>query len=438
MMDAPRLLCYNKPMPDTILCPKCKYEIEVTEVLSAQLREQLRKEYEAERRRKEQEFAAKAEELRQREQALKASREAMDAEVQARLDQERVRIGQEALARAREAVALEIRERDAALSEARAKLQEAQQAELDLRKRARELEDQKREMDLAVARKIDEEREKIRQQARQEATEERALKEAEKDKLIEDLRKQIGELQRKSEQGSQQAQGEVLELELEELLRRQFPYDQIVPVPKGVHGGDVLQHVHDAGGALCGTILWESKRTKAWSDGWLPKLRDDQRAAKAQIAVLASVELPKGLSTFGCIDGVWVTGRACAMGLAAALRAGLIEVAAAKRSLEGRQGKMELLYNYLSGPEFRHRVEGIVEAFVTLREDLEAEKRATQKLWAKREKQLERAAANTAGLYGDLSGIIGASLPQIEQLQLPGLPEETIPAPDPRGGNTAE
>ncbi len=425
-------------MADTIICPKCKYEIEVTEALSLQLREQLRKEYEAERRRQEQEFAAKSEELRRREQELKASREAMDAEVQARLVRERARLAEEALAKAREAVALEITERDAALSEAKARLQQAQQAELDLRKRARELEDQKRELDLAVARKIDEEVEKIRRQARKEAAEERALKEAEKDKLIEDLRKQIGELQRKSEQGSQQAQGEVMELELESLLRRQFPYDEIVPVPKGVHGGDVLQHVHDAAGTPCGTILWESKRTKTWNDGWLPKLRDDQRAAKAQLAVLASVELPKGLNTFGCMDGVWVTSRACAMGLAAALRVGLIEVAAAKRALEGRQGKMEILYNYLSGPEFRHRVEGIVEAFVTLREDLEAEKRATQKLWAKREKQLERAAANTAGLYGDLSGIIGASLPQIEQLQLPIPAEETVPTPALRGADTAE
>jgi len=414
-------------MPDTIICPKCKYEIEVTEALSSRMREQLRKEYEAELRLREQEFAAKADQLRQREQALKDAQQAIDAEVQARVARERARVEQDALAKAKEAVLMELKDKEAQLSETKAKLDEAQKLELDLRKRARELEEQQRELDLTLARKLDEQRQKIREQAKKEANEERALKEAEKDKLIEDLRRQIGELQRKSEQGSQQAQGEVMELELEDLLRRQFPYDEIVPVPKGVHGGDVIQHVHDAGGILCGTILWESKRTKAWSDGWLPKLRDDQRAAKAQFAVLASVELPRGLSTFACIDGVWVTSRACAMGLAAALRAGLIEVAAAKRSLEGRQGKMELLYNYLSGPDFRHRVEGIVEAFVTLREDLEAEKRATQRLWAKREKQLERAVANTAGFYGDLSGIIGASLPQIEQLQLPALVDETSP-----------
>ena len=412
-------------MSDTIICPKCNYEIEVTEVLSSQLRDQISKEYDAEARKKEQEFQAKAEELRKREERIEQSKKAIELEVQSRLTTERARVDKEAEVKARETVALELKEKNSELSAAKAKLQEAQHAELDLRKRARELEDQKREMDLVVARKLDEERQAIRDQAKKEANDERALKEAEKEKLIEDLRKQISELQRKSEQGSQQTQGEVLELELEDLLRRAFPYDTIEPVAKGIHGGDVIHRVHDGGGADCGLILWESKRTKAWSDGWLPKLRDDQRAAKAQVAVLISMELPKGMSTFGYVNGVWITNRACALGLVAALRAGLIEVACTKRSLDGRNGKMEVLYNYLSGPEFRHRVQGVVEAFVTLREELETEKRAMQRIWAKREKQLDRAVTNTAGFYGDLSGIIGASLPQIQDLELPALTADT-------------
>ena len=273
-------------------------------------------------------------------------------------------------------------------------------------------------------RQLDEERAKIRDDAKQEAIAERELKEAEKEKIIGDLRRQIAELQRKSEQGSQQLQGEVLELSLEDQLRQRFPFDEITPVPKGIHGGDVLQTVRDASGTECGRILWESKRTKNWSDGWLSKLRDDQRAAKAQLAILVSVELPSDLRTFRHIDGVWVTSTACAIGVASALRAGLLEVAAAKRSTEGRNDKMELLYSYLSGQEFRHRIEGIVEAFVTLREELEAEKRSTQRMWARREKQLERAVAQTTGMYGDLSGIIGASLPQIERLEPRSLPHE--------------
>ena len=231
-------------------------------------------------------------------------------------------------------------------------------------------------------------------------------------------------MKRKSEQGSQQAQGEVFELEIEDLLRQHFPFDIIEAIPRGTHGGDVLQQVHDNLGRECGTILWESKRTKVWSDGWLPKLRDDQRAARAHLAVLATVEMPKGLSTFGNIDGVWVTSRACLLGLAAALRAGLVEVARTRKSMEGQQTKIEFLYSYFSGPEFTQRIEGIVEAFIAMKGDLEAERRSMQRLWAKREKQLDRAVANTAGLYGDVGGILGAKLPQIAQLELAPLTDE--------------
>ncbi|HEY1599251.1 MAG TPA: DUF2130 domain-containing protein [Pirellulales bacterium] len=345
------------------------------------------------------------------------------------LQKERQRIADEALHRAKAQVATELDDVRKQLTDSDAKLKEAQQAELELRKQRRELQEERETLELTLARRLDEERGKIRDKAKREALEERQLKEAEKEKLIGDLRSQIEELKRKSEEGSQQSQGEILELELEALLRHHFPYDTIVPVPKGVHGGDVLQIIHDKSGVECGIILWESKRTKNWSDSWLPKLRDDQRAAKAQLAVLVSIELPENVMTFNHIDGIWVTSRACAVGLAGALRAGLIEVAAAKRAMDGRNDKMELLYSYLSSSEFRHRVEGIVEAFATLRADLEAEKRSVQRMWAKREKQIERAVTCTTGMYGDLSGIIGRSLPKIEMLELPLL-EEVDTAPD--------
>jgi hypothetical protein len=276
-------------------------------------------------------------------------------------------------------------------------------------------------LELTVNRQLDEERQQIREQAKQEAIDENRLREADQDKLITDLRRQIADLKRTSEQGSQQSQGEVMELELEDILRQHFPFDTIDPVPVGVLGGDLLQHVHDGNGASCGAILWESKRTKAWHDGWLPKLRDNQRAARARFAVLTTVEMPKGLLNFGNIDGVWITSRGCVVGVAAVLRAGLIEVARTQRSLEGRQTKVELLYGYLSGPEFRQRVEAIVEAFVTLKADLESEKRSLKRLWAKREKQLDRALHHTASLHGELGGIIGAALPQIPSLELPAI-----------------
>src|SRR5438132_10227517 len=206
-----------------------------------------------------------------------------------------------------------------------------------------------------------------------------------------------------------------MEVELEDLLRQHFPMDVIEPVRVGAHGGDVIQHVHDGAGLECGIILWEAKRTKTWNDAWLPKLRDDQRLAKAHLAVLASVEMPKGLATFGPMEGVWVTSRGCLLGLAAALRAGMLDVARTRRSLDGQHTKIEALANYFAGPEFQQRIEGIVEAFRTMKEDLESEKRSMQRIWAKRAKQLDRAATHTAGFYGDVSGILGDKLAQLPQ-----------------------
>lgn len=409
-------------MSNSITCPNCQTNIEISEALSSQLKADLRRQFEQEKKEHADDVAKRDAALALREKALAASQALLEQQVEARLASERDELLKKAMAKAKEDVAIELTDQAEELANTKTKLQAAQAAELDLRKKTRELDEQKRELELTVNRQLDEERAKIRDDAKKEAATERELKDAEKEKVIGDLRRQIAELQRKSEQGSQQLQGEVLELSLEDQLRQLFPFDEIAPVPKGIHGGDVLQTVRDAAGTDCGRILWETKRTKNWSDGWLSKLRDDQRAAKAQLAILVSVELPVDLRTFRHIDGVWVTSMACAIGVASALRAGLIEVAAAKRSIEGRNDKMELLYSYLSGQEFRHRVEGIVEAFVTLRDELEAEKRSTQRMWARREKQLERAVAQTTGMYGELSGIIGASLPQIEKLEPRALP----------------
>ncbi len=194
---------------------------------------------------------------------------------------------------------------------------------------------------------------------------------------------------------------------MEALLRTKFPRDTIEPVPKGEHGGDALQRVVGPNGQPCGTIIWESKRTKNWSDGWLAKLREDQRAAKAEIAVIVSQSLPKDVETFGVVEGVWVTHPKTILPLAVTLRHTLIEVASARQASEGQQTKTEMIYQYLTGPRFRHRVEAIVEAFSTMQEDLDKEKKAIIKQWAKREEQIDRVMQATARMYGDLQGIAG-------------------------------
>jgi hypothetical protein len=408
-------------MSDTISCPECGTSIEITEALSTQLGDKLRKEFEAKQRERDREFSEKETSLKSQQSEIEKTKKTLDEEIGKRLNVEREKLRAEESEKARSLVLADIKEKDAELARIKEKLNQTQQAELEVRKKARELEEAKAEFDLTLSRTLDQERGKIRLAAKKEADDERSLKDAEKDKLIGDLKTQIDDLKRKSEQGSQQLQGEILELALEDLLRQHFQFDDISPVPKGIHGGDVVHTVRDAAGTVAGIILWESKRTKSWSDSWLPKLRDDQRAAKAQVSILVSIELPKDVPNFKNIDGVWVTSSACAVSVANALRIGLLEVASAKRSVEGRNDKMEHLFSYLAGAEFRHRIEGIVESFVTLKDELETEKRATQRMWAKREKQLERAITQTAGMYGDLDGIIGASLPRIEKLELPAI-----------------
>ena len=271
---------------------------------------------------------------------------------------------------------------------------------------------------MTVEKRIQEGLATVREQAHKEAEEQLKFKVLEKEQTITSMQKQIEELKRKAEQGSQQLQGEVQELELEALLSTKFPRDIIEPVPKGEYGGDVLQRVTSTLGQSCGTILWESKRTKSWSDGWLVKLREDQRAAKAEVAVIVSQALPKGVETFELIDGVWVTHPRAAIPVAVTLRHTLIEVSSARQAMEGQQTKMEMVYQYLTGPRFRQRVQAIVEAFSSMQEDLDKEKKAITKQWAKREEQIGRVMQSTVGMYGDLQGIAGKTLQEIEGLGL--------------------
>jgi len=191
------------------------------------------------------------------------------------------------------------------------------------------------------------------------------------------------------------------------------------PVAKGEFGGDVLQRVIGPTGQACGAILWETKRTKNWSDGWLPKLRGDQRAAKAELALLVSEVLPKNVESFELVDGVWITHPRYTIPVASVLRQSLIELAAARLSQDGQLTKTELVYQYLTGPRFRHRVEAIVERFSEMQDDLNRERKATMRLWAKREAQIQGVIDSTVGMYGDLQGIAGRAMQEIPALETP-------------------
>ena len=264
----------------------------------------------------------------------------------------------------------------------------------------------------------------IREKARLAAEEALRLKVTEKEETIASMQRQIEQLKQKAKQGSQQLQGEAMELELETTLQSRFPLDVIEPVAKGEFGADIIQRVVGPAGQPCGAILWESKRTKNWSDGWLGKLRGDQRAARAEIAVLISNALPKDIETFGHLDGIWVSEPRFAIPLVIALRQTLIEVAASRQAQEGQETKMELVYQYLTGPRFRHRVEAIVEKFSDMQADLDRERKSMMRMWAKREAQIQGVIESTVGMYGDLQGIAGRALQEIEGLEMPLLEAE--------------
>jgi hypothetical protein len=484
---------------NTITCPSCQAQIEITEVISSQLRASIRGELETELNASRQRLKQQQEEIVRQRQELQQQMEAVGEQVRTKLAEERQKLerkvreqmhvelkdrdeqlndlrGQlqaaqekelalrrrereieqlrsqldqqqleleqnlrrkleaeraelirQAHEKAKEESALLLKDREAALAELQAKVQQANQKELAFLREKRELEERIRNVDLEVTRRTQEELNKVREQAMRELDEQHRLKLLEKEQQVQQLCRQIEDLKRKAEQGSQQMQGEVLEVALEELLKSLFPTDSVEPVPKGVRGADVIQRVFDDSGMDCGLILWESKRTRHWSRDWLPKLRDDLRLVKASRSVLVSEQLPEHIRHFGQVDGVWVVSWACVHPVAMALREGLIAVGKGRRALEGQHGKMELVYNYLIGQEFYNRVSGIAEAFVTLRQDLETEKRAYQKYWAKREKQLERVLINTSGLHGDLQAIIGSTLPEIKGMGLSALEAEALP-----------
>ncbi len=413
-------------MPDAIIgCPKCGAQIELTEALAAPLVAEIRRKSEADALQREKALLAREESLSKKTSDLQSQAARLEVTIHERLTAERQRIAAEQELKAQAAIETQLKELKSNLAEKDRKLQAAQAAELSVRQAREKLE---RIAGLLADDDVAE-RGRVREAAKNEVLEQIRLKDAEKDKVISDLKTRIGELQRKAEQGSQQLQGEVAELALEEMLRLKFPRDTIEPVPKGVRGADCIQRVFNSAGQACGALIWESKNHKAWSDNWFSKLKEDQLQARVEIAAICSTILPKGVQRFDCIDGVWVCEPACAVPMAVALRHALIEAASSRVASEGRHGKMEQVYEYLCGPQFKQRVEGIVESFTTMMEDLEAERKVITKQWAKRRTQIERLIEKTVGMYGDLQGIAGRSLPRIESLELESLdgnPSESL------------
>jgi len=449
---------------EVISCPKCHTKIPLTDAITSQIRADLRKEFDSELeyfkektkqdligekekiesaakktaeakvqidledlQRQISEKDAKLEsalktelEFRHRTRELEEREISLELEVLKRVEEEQNKIREDATQK----VQLELEDLKQQVSEKDEKIKTALKKELEFRQKERKLEDREKAMDLEILKRVDEERTSIQNEAIKNFQEQFRLQLADKETQIKSLSSTVDELQRKIAQGSQQIQGEVLELELEDLLRDMFPSDIIEPIAKGVRGADILQKIYHSS-TYCGSILWESKRTKTWNKDWIRKLKADQNEAKANTAVLYSIVFPKEMECSGQIEGIWITDRSSMPVLASALRVAFIEVAREKVVSTGKNEKKELLYNYVSGPEFRQKVRGVADNLKIMQEDLAREKRAMEKIWAKREKQIQGVVLNTIQIVGDMHGIVGKSLDEVKVFELEDGTEKT-------------
>jgi hypothetical protein len=348
---------YSSTMQTTIICPHCKKSIELTQALSHEMKEQI-------------------------------------------IEQQNKKHEEE-------------------LAEMKRKLDRAEETELILRKQKNQLDEERRTFELDKQRQMDSEREKIRQKTTEEIMESQRLKEKEKDKVIDDLKKSLEDAQRKATQGSQQLQGEVQELDLEQIFQKEFPGDTIEPISKGTIGADIRQIVRSPRGMDCGHILWECKRTKAWSDGWIAKLKDDLRSDKSHIPAIISEVLPDEIKNgLGIKDGVWVASPRLAIPLAMLLRKTLLDVTRQKMIVQNQQTKAESLYTYVTSHEFSQQVESMIETYREMADQIVRERTAFEKSWKQREAQVNRLLTGVAGIYGSMQGITGPALPPIKNLEL--------------------
>jgi hypothetical protein len=374
-------------MNTTVRCKKCGEEIEISEALRHELREEM----------------SSALETEYKDKLLTAQKQAEE----------------KAAKRITEEVEQKMREHEAEAKEVREKNKKLQEEQLEQMRLIRELKEKDEQRELEMEKKINVEREKLRDDLAKRYSDEYRLKELEKDKKISDMEKLVEELKRKAEQGSMQTQGEVLELDLEMMLRESFPTDDIVPVEKGIRGADIRQIVRTAHGNTCGVILWETKRTKAWSDGWVTKLKDDLRAEKANVPIIVSSVLPnEAESGFGMKDGVWVVSFPLIIPFARMVRDKLTEVAREKFLSQSKESRAEQLYGYITSHEFRQQIEAMLEEYKSMKEQIESERRAFERIWSKREIQVERIFRSTARIVGSIQGTVGSSMTQIKGLEL--------------------
>lgn len=387
----------------TIKCPNCQHEFEVTDAFRDEVQKDLNikaKEWQA---KKEEEYRKKEDAFQQQlSESLAKQKQTLEESL-------------------RKTILSDYESKLKFLTEEKEqneeKLKIARQKELEFFKKEQEFKNKEAELEISVQKKLNDERVKITEDIKKQEQEKNSLKIKELEKQLDDSRKLAEEMQRKAEQGSMQLQGEVQELALEELLRLTFPFDSIEEVAKGVKGADCVQIVRNNIANVCGKIIYESKRTKAFTNEWIEKLKSDMRSQQADIAVIVTETLPKDMDSFGFKDGVWICKFSDVKPLSFLLRDSLIKINTAIASQENKTDKMQLLYNFLTGNEFKQSMEAIGEGYIALREGIIKEKVQMEKIWKEREKQLDKVLLNTSQFYGSIQGIAGSAVGDLKMLE---------------------
>ncbi len=390
-----------------ITCPKCGHSFNAEQALAHEVEEKLKSEFNQKFKGLQADLIKKSEE-----EKLQYKKE---LEAEKKLTEEKSK------AKIREDFESQLKDFQEEIDKKKKENFELKNKEVELMRKAKQIEEQKEEMEVDMKKKLLEGQKMIEEAAKKKAEEENQFKLKEKDMLVEQLTKQVTDMQKRIEQGSMQMQGEVQELALEELLRAIFPFDLIGEVGKGVKGADVVHTVRNSVGKECGVILYESKRTKNFSNDWLDKLKNDFRVHKAHIAVLVTEAMPKDMDHFGMKDGIWICSFRDIKGVAAVLRASLVSIHDAQASQENKGDKMQMLYDFLTGNEFKQHIEAIVEGFSSMKSNLLKEKIVMEKLWAERDKQLDKVLLNMSGMYGSIRGIAGNAVAEVKLLDVENL-----------------
>ena len=427
-------------MANDIKCPNCGTIIDVENVLAADIEQKLQQQYQD----KLQQSLNKVEEDKRKllaDQAMFEEKKKNENEIFAqKLQQEKQKLETEIQEQLRKSIAADFENKLRMLennnAETEEKLKEARGKELEFLQKEQQLKNKEAELEITLQKKMQQERTVIAEQIRNQETEKNNLKETtyqlkvkELELQLDEQKKLADEMKRRAEQSSMQRQGESQEILLEEILKENFPFDIIEEVGKGVEGADCMQIIRNSAGVVCGKIIYESKRTKAWSNNWVEKLKSDKRNKGADAAILVTQAFPKDIDRFGEKDGIWLCGFTEVNSVAHLLRNGIIKVFEANKAQEGKGDKMQMLYDYLTGNEFRGQVEAIMEGFMAMKQGIAKEKIQMNKIWSEREKQLEKVLISTSGMYGSVKGIAGASIADIPLLD--GTDDENLLINDP-------